>query len=44
MNKEELMQSKWFKILFPILILVIAIGIYQNGYALGQWLYAKLHP
>lgn len=44
MNKEELMQSKWFKILFPILILVIAIGIYQNGYALRQWLYAKLHP
>lgn len=44
MNREELIQSKWVKILFPIIILIVAIGIYQNGYALGQWIYAKLHP
>lgn len=44
MNKEELRKSKWFKILTPIILLVIAIGIYQNGYAFGEWLYAKLHP
>lgn len=44
MNKHEFFQSKWFKILLPIVILFVAIGIYQNGYAFGQWLYAKLHP
>ncbi|WAC41011.1 hypothetical protein [Pedobacter sp. SL55] len=43
MNREELLKSKWFKLLLPIIILALAIGIYQNGYALGQWLYAKLH-
>lgn len=43
MNREELMQSKWFKIFLPIIILAIAIAIYQNGYALGQFIYAKLH-
>lgn len=44
MNKEELMQSKWFKIALPIIIFIIIIGIYQNGHAFGQWLYARLHP
>ncbi|MGE6221201.1 hypothetical protein [Nubsella zeaxanthinifaciens] len=44
MNREELMQSNWFKILLPIIIIFIAIGIYQNGYSFGQWIYAKLHP
>lgn len=44
MTKEELLNSKWFKILLPIILLIIVIGIYQNGYAFGEWLYAKLHP
>lgn len=44
MNKEELMQSKWFKIILPIIILIIIIGVYRNGYAFGEWLYARLHP
>ncbi|WP_262510613.1 hypothetical protein [Pedobacter nanyangensis] len=44
MNKEELLKSKWFKIAFPIIIIIIIIAIYQNGYAFGEWLYAKLHP
>lgn len=44
MNKEELLKSNWFKIFVPIVLILMAIGIYQNGYAFGEWLYAKLHP
>lgn len=39
MTKEAFLKSKWYKVLLAIVIIVMAIAIYKNGYAFGQWLY-----
>ena len=38
MTKEEIFKSKAFKILLPVIALVIAVAIWSNGYQFGQWL------
>lgn len=43
MAKELFFDSKLFKIMFPIFIVVCIIKIFQGGYYFGQWLYALLH-
>jgi hypothetical protein len=32
-------KSKSFKILFPLLAVVLGIAILKNGYEFGQWLH-----
>ncbi|WP_255352938.1 hypothetical protein [Pedobacter sp. Hv1] len=39
MTKEEFLKSKGFKIALPIVLIAMAIAIYKNGYAFGQWLH-----
>jgi hypothetical protein len=43
MTKEEVLKSKAFKIIFPILIIALIIAIFQNGLDFGQWLYKQLN-
>ncbi len=43
MNKEEFLKSKYFKIMLPVIIVVLVIALWQNGYEFGQWLYKMLH-
>ncbi len=38
MKKEALFKSKAFKILLPLVALVIAVALWRNGYQFGQWL------
>jgi fatty acid desaturase len=38
MKKEELFRSKAFKILLPLIAIVIAVALWRNGYKFGQWL------
>lgn len=42
MNTEEFSKSKLFKIVFPILIIVLIIALWQKGYGFGQWLHSVL--
>jgi len=39
MTKETLFKSNYFKILLPIILAAMAIKLWQNGYAFGQWLH-----
>lgn len=43
MKKENLFKSKVFKILFPVLAIVIAIALWYNGYHFGKWLHAIIN-
>jgi hypothetical protein len=43
MSREEFLQSKYFKILLPLLVVWGIIVIFKGGYAFGQWLYAFQH-
>jgi hypothetical protein len=42
-TKEDFLKSNYFKIMLPVLGLAIVIGLWQNGYEFGQWLYRVLH-
>lgn len=43
MTKKEFLKSNYFKILLSVLGLVIAIGIWRNGYHFGQWLHQYIN-
>lgn len=43
MTKEQLNRSKAFKIALPVIILLLAIMLFRNGYAFGQWLYEQIN-
>jgi fatty acid desaturase len=43
MKKEEFFKSKAFKILLPVIAIVIAVALWRNGYQFGQWLYKILN-
>jgi fatty acid desaturase len=43
MTKEEFFKSNYFKILLAIIIIVLIIAIWRNGYAFGQWLHGILN-
>ncbi len=38
MKKEILFKSKAFKILLPLIGLIIVVALWRNGYQFGQWL------
>jgi len=38
MKRENLFKSKAFKILLPLIGLILAVEIWRNGYEFGQWL------
>ena len=42
MKIDELLNSKAFKIIFPLIAVVVAIILWRNGYQFGQWLYKIL--
>lgn len=41
--KEDFLNSKSFKVMLPIIIVALAIGLWKNGYQFGQWLHEVLH-
>ncbi len=43
MIKQELLQSKTFKILFPMVVVLSIIIIARAGYDFGQYLYRIFH-
>ncbi|WP_337041434.1 hypothetical protein [Emticicia sp. 17c] len=43
MKKQEFFESKFFKFLLTLSIIVSIISIFRAGYATGQWLFAILH-
>ncbi len=40
MKKEEIIKSKGFKILLPLVAVLVVIALWKNGYQFGKWLYA----
>jgi hypothetical protein len=43
MTTKETQKSNYFKVIVPMLILAMAVYIWQNGYKLGQWLHGILN-
>lgn len=43
MTKEAFFKSNYFKVFAPVFIVAMAIELWQNGYAFGQWLYKVFH-
>jgi len=43
MESAEPQRSNFLKIFLPILIIAMAIYIWQNGYGFGQWLHKVLN-
>ena len=43
MAKEEFFKSNYFKILFPLIVVALAIALWRNGYEFGQWLHRILN-
>lgn len=39
MKKEEFLKSNYYKILLPIVGVVLAIGLWKSGYEFGLWLF-----
>lgn len=40
MKKEEILKSKAFRMLFPLVAVLVVIALWKNGYQFGKWLYA----
>jgi fatty acid desaturase len=38
MTKEKLFKSKAFKILLPLIAILVIIALFRSGYDFGQWL------
>lgn len=43
MKKDNLLKSKAFKLLIPLVVILGAITIFKSGIKLGNWLYVILH-
>ena len=43
MTKDEFFKSKGFKVLLPVIIVVLVIALWRNGFEFGQWLHSILH-
>jgi hypothetical protein len=43
MEKATFFKSKSFKVLFPIVIVALAIALFEKGFAFGRWLYGMVN-
>jgi len=43
MKNDQFLNSRFFKVAFPIIIIGSVIVLIQKGYAFGQWLYEAFH-
>lgn len=43
MTQKEFLKSNYFKILLSALGLVIAVGLWCNGYHFGKWLHQYIN-
>lgn len=43
MKKDDLLKSKAFKLLMPLVVVLGVITIFKSGIKFGHWLYVLLH-